>query len=254
MKHLKEIKHWKELINEVVCGDCLEGMKLLPNKCVDLVLTDPPYGTTNCAWDSIITLEPMWEQLKRIIRPNGAIVMTASQPFTTMLVSSNLEMFKYCWVWEKPSAKGHLNAQKRPMVAHEDIVVFYRSQPTYNPQKTFGHQRKVSKKHKALNSEVYNKNTKTVSYDSDERYPRSVLRLAQDTQQSSLHPTQKPLALMSYLIKTYSKNAELVLDFCMGSWTTARACKDLGRNFIGFELSEKYCKIGEQRLRQQVMF
>jgi site-specific DNA-methyltransferase (adenine-specific) len=233
-------------------GDCLERMKGIPDGSVDMILADPPYGTTACKWDSIIPLEPMWAQLKRIIKPNGAIVMTAAQPFTSVLVSSNLSMFKYDWVWEKPSAKGHLNAKKQPMRAHESILVFYDKQPTYNPQMTDGHVRKVSFKRKELNSEVYSENTSDVSYDSTRRYPRSVQNIKQDTQKCSLHPTQKPVALMEYLIKTYTNEAETVLDFTMGSGTTGVACVNLNRSFIGIELDENYFNIASDRISKAI--
>ena len=229
-------------------GDCLERMKEIPSGSVDMVLADPPYGTTQCKWDSIIPLEPMWAQLKRIIKPNGAIVMTAAQPFTSVLVCSNLDMFKYDWVWEKPSAKGHLNAKKQPMRAHESILVFYNKQPTYNPEMTDGHTRKVSFKRKELNSDVYNKNTADVSYDSTKRYPRSVQLIKQDTQKCSLHPTQKPVALMEYLIKTYTNEGEIVLDFTCGSGTAGVAAVNTGRKFIGIELDNEYFKIAQNRI------
>lgn len=229
-------------------GDCLENMKDIPDGSVDMVLTDPPYGTTTCKWDSIIPLEPMWEQLKRVIKPNAVIVMTAAQPFTSNLIMSNPKMFKYTWVWEKPSAKGHFNAKKRPMVAHEDIVVFYNKQPTYNPQMTHNHVRKTATKDKSLNSEVYGDNTKTVTYDSTSRYPRSVQIFKQDTQKSSLHPTQKPVELMEYLIKTYTDEGGTVLDFTMGSGTTGVAAKNLNRDFIGIELDETYFNISKDRI------
>ena len=229
-------------------GDCLERMKEIQDGSVDMVLADVPYGTTACAWDSIIPLETMWEQLNRIVKPNGAIVMTAAQPFTSVLVCSNLDMFKYDWVWEKPHAKGHLNAKKQPMRAHESILVFYNKQPTYNPEMTDGHTRKVSFKRKELNSDVYNKNTADVSYDSTKRYPRSVQLIKQDTQKCSLHPTQKPVALMEYLIKTYTNEGETVLDFTFGSGTTGVACANLNRKFIGIEMDDKYFDIAKERI------
>jgi site-specific DNA-methyltransferase (adenine-specific) len=229
-------------------GDCLERMKEIPSGSVDMILADPPYGTTQCKWDSIIPLEPMWERLKRIIKPNGAIVMTAAQPFTSILVCSNLDMFKYDWVWEKPSAKGHLNAKKQPMRAHESILVFYNKQPTYNPEMTDGHTRKVSFKRKELNSDVYNKNTTNVSYDSTKRYPRSVQLIKQDTQKCSLHPTQKPVALMEYLIKTYTNEGETVLDFTMGSGTTGVACINTEREFIGIEMDADFFQVATDRI------
>lgn len=235
----------------LMLGDCLEVMKVIPDHTIDMVLADPPYGTTQCKWDSVIDLKLMWKELKRVIKPNGAIVMTAAQPFTTTLISSNMKMFKYSWVWEKPSAKGHFNAKKRPMVAHEDVCVFYNKQPTYNPQMTHGHERKTAVKRKELNSEVYGNNTKDVAYDSTSRYPRSVQLIKQDTQKSSLHPTQKPVALMEYLIKTYTNEGETVLDFTMGSGTTGVACKNLGRSFVGIELDKAHFNLAKERIGVQ---
>jgi len=232
----------------LMLGDCLERMNEIPDNSVDMVLADPPYGTTQCKWDSVIDLGLMWKELKRVIKPNGAIVMTAAQPFTTTLISSNMKMFKYTWVWEKPSAKGHFNAKKRPMVAHEDVCVFYNKQPTYNPQMTHGHERKVATKRKELNSDVYGDNTKDATYDSTSRYPRSVQLIKQDTQKSSLHPTQKPVALMEYLVKTYTDEEDVVLDFTMGAGTTGVACKILNRKFIGIELDETYFNIATDRI------
>ncbi len=231
-------------------GDCLEVMKGLNAGSIDMVMADPPYGTTACKWDSIIPLEPMWEQLKKVIKPNGAIVMTASQSFTTTVIASNMKMFKYCWVWEKTSASGYLNAKKMPMRAHEDILVFYNTLPTYNPQKTKGHKRKVSSaEHKkgCVKTDCYREHGLT-DYDSTERYPRSVQVFSSDKQRLQVHPNQKPVALMEYLIKTYTNEGETVLDFTMGSGTTGVACKNLNRNFIGIEKDEKYFEIAKQRI------
>lgn len=230
-------------------GDCLKVMPILEDKSIDMILCDLPYGTTKCKWDTIIPFEPLWEQYKRLIKDSGAIVLTASQPFTSKLVMSNLKMFKYCWVWEKPSAKGHLNAKKMPMKAHEDITVFSIRPTIYNPQMTSGHIRKIATKVKSLNSEVYNKNTKTVSYNSTNRYPRSIQKFKQDTQTCSRHPTQKPAALFEYLIKTYTNEGDTVLDNCLGSGTTAVACKNLNRKCIGIEKEEKYMKIAVERIK-----
>jgi len=233
-------------------GDCLERMKEIPAGSIDMILTDPPYGTTACKWDSIISLEPMWEQLKRIVKPNGAIAMTAGQPFTSVLTCSNLPMFKYSLVWEKTTATGHLNAKKMFMRAHEDILIFYKKPPTYNPQKTHGHKRKVSSadsKRNCKETDVYRKHGLT-SYDSTSRYPRSVIKTSTDKQKSKLHPTQKPVALMEYLIKTYTNESETVLDFTMGSGTTGVACKNLNRKFIGIELDEGYFNIAKDRLNE----
>lgn len=231
-------------------GDCLERMKEIPDGSVDMVLTDPPYGTTACKWDSVIPLDKMWEQLKRVIKPNGAIVMTASQPFTSVLVCSNQPMFKESLVWEKTTATGHLNAKSKFMRAHEDICCFYSTPPTYNPQKTKGHPRKVSSAESKRNSkatECYGKHGLT-GYDSTERYPRSVIKTSTDKQKSKFHPTQKPLALMEYLIRTYTNEGETVLDFTMGSGTTGVAAKNLNRNFIGIEIDPDYFEIAKSRI------
>ena len=244
---------------KLILGDCLDEMKKLPNGYIDMVLADPPYGTTACKWDSIIPLEPMWEQLKRIIKSNGAIVMTATQPFTSFLVMSNLKMFKYTWVYQKTTPTGHLNSKKMPMRAHEDIIVFYNKLPVYNPIKTSGHKRKVSSaesrgisierakgKDKVYNDEI---SEKTPNYDSTERYPLSVQIFSTDKQKSTLHPTQKPIALMEYLIKTYTNKDDIVLDFCFGSGTTGIACVNTKRKFIGIEMDEHYFKIAKKRIK-----
>lgn len=230
-------------------GDCLEHMKETPDGSVDMVLTDPPYGTTQCKWDSIIPLEPMWEQLKRIIKPNGAIVMTAQTPFDKVLGCSNLPMLKYEWVWEKPSATGHLNSKKMPLKAHENILIFYKELPTYNPQITYGHKptNNYTKKHDS-DGECYGR-TKSVSGGGNtSRYPRSIQVFSSDKQKLRLHPTQKPVALMEYLIKTYTNEGDTVLDFTMGSGTTGVACRNLGRNFIGIELDRDYFNVAFSRI------
>ncbi|HDY87303.1 MAG TPA: site-specific DNA-methyltransferase [bacterium] len=230
----------------IYCGDSLQVMPELEK--VDMVLTDVPYEKTKSEWDVIIPMEQMWEQIRRIKKEKCAIVMTAAQPFTSLLICSNLGMFKYTWVWEKPHAKGHLNAKKRPMVAHEDVCVFYDIQPVYNPQMTHGHERKTATRRKECNSEVYNNNTKTVSYDSTSRYPRSVQVFKQDTQKTSLHPNQKPVALMEYLVRTYTNEGDTVLDIAMGSATVGVACQNTGRKFIGIDSKAKYCDISCRRL------
>ena len=202
----------------------------------------------------------MWGQLKRIIKPNGAIVMTASQPFTTTLIASNMKMFKYCWVWEKTQATGFFNANKRPLVAHEDICVFYNKQPTYNPQKTTGHKpiNSYTKRADVQNkTEVYGKCSKDMSGGGEtDRFPRSVKVFSSDKQKNKstkyMHPTQKPVALMEYLIKTYTNEGETILDFTMGSGTTGVAAKKLNRNFIGIELDEGYFQIAKDRIENTV--
>jgi len=237
-----------KLIND----DCLVAMKDIPDGSVDMVLTDPPYGTTACKWDSIIPLEPMWEQLKRIIKPNGAIVMTASQPFTTTLISSNMKMFKYCWVWEKTKATGFFDAKKRPLNNYEDIVVFYSKPPVYNPQMTEAD--KVYKRGavKRKKSDCYGKEKDFIQKETGLRYPKRVFTIGNASTKGIVHPTQKPVALMEYLVKTYTNENETVLDFTMGSGTTGVACKNLNREFIGIELSRDYYEIACKRINSML--
>ena len=234
----------------LIQGDCLERMKEIPDGSVDMVLTDPPYGTTACKWDSVIPLELMWEQLKRVTKKSGAIVMTASQPFTSVLVTSNLKMFKYDWVWRKPKGTGHLNAKKMPMKDKEDIVVFYSSPCAYNPQFTAGtpYKNKAGDPSKSTSmTDSYGNYTNFRNDNEGKRYPKQVLDFPV-VERGTQHPTQKPVALMEYLIKTYTNEGETVLDFTMGSGTTGVAAKNLSRNFIGIELDEGYFKIAEERI------
>ncbi len=237
---------------ELIHGDCLEKMKGVADGSVDMVLADPPYGTTACKWDSIIPLEPMWKQLKRVIKPNGAIVMTASQPFTTTLISSNMKMFKYCWSWNKGRGSNFGAVKKRPFNSFEDVAVFYTAQCTYNPQMWKG---KAYKRPQGNIPESIDRrrwsSPKVTTVSSGERYPLSVISLPKySLKGKNGHPTQKPVALMEYLIKTYTHEGETVLDFTMGSGTTGVACKNLGRDFIGIELDEKYFKIAEERIKK----
>lgn len=229
-------------------GDCLELMGQIPDGSVDMVLADPPYGTTACKWDSIIPLKPMWKHLKRVIKPNGAIVMTASQPFTTTLIASNMAMFKYSWVWLKNRYTGFLQSKSRPMRAHEDIVVFVDGVPTYNPQKTTGHIPTNSARGYG-HSPTFGK-CKPRNYKGGDttRFPKSLLRF--DCERG-LHPTQKPVPLMEYLIRTYTNEGEMVLDFAFGSLTTGVACKRTNRDFIGIELNETYFAIGKKRIEEE---
>lgn len=233
----------------LMLGDCLERMKEIPSGSIDMVLADPPYGTTACKWDSVIDLPLMWEQLNRVIKPNGAIVLTATQPFTSALVASNLNMFRYDWVWDKPAGTGFFNAKKMPIRSHETILVFYSKLPTYNPQKTTGHPRKTAKK-KVVRSEVYGKDISLPYYDSTERFPRSVQTFSSDKRFSNHHPTQKPLALMEYLIKTYTNEGQVVLDFAMGSGTTGVAALNTGRKFIGIEMDKCYFDVATERIHK----
>jgi len=238
-------------LNKVYNMDCLEGMKMIPDGSVDMILCDLPYGTTQCKWDTIIPFEPLWEQYERIIKANGAILLFSSQPFTSALVMSNTKLFKYEWIWQKTHPKGHLNAKKMPMRAHENILVFYKKPPVYNPQKTQGHYRKIAKTNYIKESDgnsCYGREVRNTSYDSTERYPLDVQIFSNGNQNDKVHPTQKPVALCEYLIKTYTNEGELVLDNCGGSGTTAVACINTGRNYIIFETEKHYCEIMEQRI------
>ena len=228
-------------------GDCIEKMSLIPDSSVDMILTDPPYGTTECKWDSVIPFEPLWEQFKRIAKENAAIVLTSAQPFTSALVMSNPKWFKSEWIWEKGNATGFLNAKKQQLRAHESVLVFYKKQPTFNPQITHGHERRTAKR-KTVNSECYGKAISLTEYDSKSRYPRSVQFFSSDKQISNLHPTQKPVALMEYLIKTYSNEGDTVLDSCMGSGTTGVACLNTRRKFIGIERDSNYFNVAKTRI------
>ena len=228
-------------------GDCLERMKEIPDNYLDFICMDLPYGTTRCKWDSTIDLDKLWVQLSRIAKDNCAIVLFAQTPFDKVLGASKLDMLKYEWIWEKTAATGHLNAKKMPMKAHENILVFYNKLPTYNPQKTGGHIRKVTKQVRH-SSQLYGEQGAVTSYDSTERYPRSVLQFPSDKQKSKLHPTQKPLALLEYLVSTYSNELQVCGDFTFGSNTTGLACKNLNRKFIGIEMDDDYFEVGKERI------
>lgn len=241
---MKDIELWQ--------GDCLELMNNIPDKSVDMIFSDLPYGTTHCKWDSVIPLEPLWKQYKRIIKDNGAILLFAQTPFDKVLGASNLKMLRYEWIWEKTQATGHLNAKKMPMKAHENILVFYKKLPTYNPQMSDGHTpihsytKYVSTQN---NTELYGYMNREISGGGETiRYPRSVLTFASDKQTCYLHPTQKPLSLCEYMIETYTNEGDAVLDSCMGSGTVGVACKNLNRKFIGIELLKKYYGIAVKRI------
>ncbi|HBO0952582.1 TPA: site-specific DNA-methyltransferase [Pseudomonas aeruginosa] len=220
---------------QLIQGDCLSVMPTLPDASVDLILADLPYGTTQCAWDSVIPLEPLWEQYLRIAKPNAAIVLCAAQPFTSTLVASQPSLFRYEWIWEKGHATGHLNAKKQPLRAHESAVVFYRKQPTYNPQMTSGHDRKTATKRRDR-TQVYGAQTfDAIAYDSTERYPRSVQFFSSDKQRSAFHPTQKPVAWMEFLVRTYTNPGMVVLDNTCGSGSSGVAAVRSGCSYIGIE-------------------
>ena len=236
-------------------GDCLEVMKLIPDKSIDAIITDPPYGTTACKWDSVIPFDLMWEQLNRIIKPNGAIVLFGSEPFSSALRMSNIKNYKYDWKWLKSRTTGFQMARKRPMKDYEDVLVFYKKQPTYyntelkELEKPIKSWRKNGKGGNNLNEvktkkdsvqKFTNFNRQTVKFNNEHNVGRST------------HPTQKPVALMEYLIKTYTNEFEIVLDFTMGSGTTGVACCNLNRDFIGIELDKDYFKIAEQRIKNEL--
>ena len=241
---------------KLIHGDCLEKMAEIEDGSVDMVLTDPPYGTTACKWDSIIPLEPMWEHLKRLIKPNGAIVMTASQPFTTTLISSNMKMFKYCWVWRKSQPTGTMIAKYQPMRVTEDVVVFGRGRTSYNPQMVERTEQELRRfSYKSVDSSStptdgrkYNKTPNR--YDYKLKHPNNHIEIKSvpNRHKGKGHPTQKPVALMEYLIKTYTNEGETVLDFTMGSGTTGVACKNLSRFFIGIEKDAEYFQLASDRI------
>lgn len=229
-------------------GDCLEIMPELIKRGikVDMILCDLPYGTTQNKWDSLIPLDKLWSSYKSIIKDNGAIVLFAQIPFSTTLGASNLPMLRYEWIWKKPLATGFLNANRMPLKNHENILVFYKSLPTYNPQKTEGKPYKA--KRSAIPCTSYNPvDNLPTNNETGERYPVDVIEFNADKEK--LHPTQKPVGLCEYLIKTYTNEGQLIMDNCMGSGTTGVACKNLNRNFIGIELDKKYFEIAKERIR-----
>lgn len=239
-------------MGKLIQGDCLEVMPILPSKIVDMVFCDLPYGTTRCKWDSTLNLQTLWSCYDRILKPNGVIVLTAQTPFDKVLGASNLDMLKYEWIWEKTQATGHLNAKKMPMKAHENVLIFYKNNPVFNPQKTINH-KPVNSYTKYVktqnNTELYGKMKQEISGGGEtDRYPRSVLLFSSDKQKSCLHPTQKPVALVEYFIKTYTDKGALVLDNCAGSGTTGEACENLDRDFILIEKEQKYIDVIENRL------
>ena len=232
--------------------DCIKAMCNIPDRSIDMILTDPPYGKTACKWDSVIPLDLMWKQLRRIIKPSGAIVMTASQPFTTTLIASNMEMFKYDIVWEKSRISNPLRNKKEPSRVHESIILFCDGVPTYNPQ-TFFIDEKYIDKRKSLNNSNWGKGQfkgeMIRKKDSGERQPQSVV-FFKSHWSKGMHPTQKPVDLMEYLIKTYTNERELILDFAMGSGTSGVGCKNLNRDFIGIEKDKEWFEKAEKRINK----
>jgi len=244
------------MINKIYNEDCLIGMQRIPDKSIDMILCDLPYGTSACKWDVVIPFEPLWAQYKRIIKDNGAIVLFGSQPFTSALVMSNPTLFKYSLVWDKTTKTNHLNAKKQPLRRTEDIVVFYEKQCTYNPQGliggNFNNYRPNHFKYKK-GEKVYGEQKEHSNTSSFTNYPDNVVCFSNGNHKSQ-HPTQKPVELMEYLIKTYTNEGETVLDNCMGSGTTILAAINTNRKFIGIEKDEQYFKIAEQRINARTLF
>jgi len=239
-----------ESLTKLLQGDCLELMKQIPSSSVDMVLCDLPYGVTHNRWDVVIPFAPLWEEYHRVVKEHGAIVLFGTEPFASALRMSNIKNYRYDWIWDKVKGTGFLNAKKMPMRNHENLCVFYRKLPTYNPQKTQGHKRKCSvagHKTNCKKTTSYGQYGLS-SYESTERYPRSIQVFSSDMQKSALHPTQKPVALLEYMIRTYTNPGEVVLDNCMGSGSTGVACVNTGRRFIGMELDTQYFDIAKSRI------
>lgn len=223
---------------KLICGDCFQILREIPTASVDMILADLPYGTTRNVWDKAMDLSALWTEYERVIKDTGVIALWSQSPFDKILACSNLRLYRYEWIIEKTSATGFLNAHKMPMKAHENVLIFYKKLPTYNPQMTHGHTRKVSTAYHKRNSRKSSDygDYGLTTYDSTDRYPRDVLRFKWDKQKSSIHPTQKPVEAQEYLIKTYTNAGDLVLDNVMGSGSSAIAAANLGRNYIGIEI------------------
>ena len=244
---MKTIEDFK---NQIIHGDCLEVMKDIPDNSVDMILCDLPYGTTACKWDVIIPFEDLWTQYTRIAKEDAAIVLTAAQPFTSVLVSSNIKMFRYEWVWEKPQGTNPLNAKVMPMKSHENVLVFSKKRARYFPIMEEGKPYSGFKsKDGATIGEVYAKQTSMHRENHGTRYPKTIRRFKQQT---GLHPTQKPVELFEYMIQTYTKEGDIVLDNCIGSGTTAISALNTKRNYIGIEMDDKYYRITNNRIADKL--
>lgn len=250
----KEVLRGEIKVSKRKC-DCLELMNRIPDGSIDMVLSDLPYGTTRCRWDTPINLQELWKQYRRVVKENGAIVLFSAQPFTTELISSNKAMYRYEWIWRKTQPSGFMNAKKMPLRAHENIEIFYRKPPTYNPQMTHGHQRKTATAYGTRESDgssCYGREERNYTYDSTDRYPVDVLQYSTGDKAKRLHPTQKPVDLLEYLVKTYTNPGETVLDNCMGAGSTGVACLNTGREFVGIELDLEYYQIAKERIEKHV--
>ena len=234
---------------ELMLGDCLEQMNNIPDGSIDMILTDLPYGMTRNAWDTIIPFDEMWEQFYRVSKINAAIVLHGMQPFTSKLIMSNQKDFKYCLVWDKHLVTGFLNAKKQPMRQHEDIAVFYRKQCVYNPQMTKG---KMQVKNKGNSMSTNYGHFKKIPYKSDTHYPKTIISKYPKVKYKDGHPTQKPVGLLEYLIKTYTNEGDTVLDACMGSGSTGVACINTGRRFIGIEKDAVWFERAEKRINEAI--
>ena len=242
-------------MNQVIHGDCLEVMPTLPDKSIDMILCDLPYGTTDCKWDSIIPFEPLWKEYKRVIKDNGAIVLTASQPFTSALVMSNTDMFRYEWIWDKTQGANFLMANKQPLRTHENVVVFSKNQTYYNPIMTKADMDKIRPISDGAKTNITGQIQKhSKNYDVNKRYPKSIIKESANQRECNklnrVHPTQKPVALFEYLIKTYTNEGEMVLDNCAGSGTTAIACLNTNRKYILIEKEKEYIDITNKRIAE----
>lgn len=234
---------------QLLQGDCLELMKDIPDGSIDMILCDLPYGTTRNKWDCIIDIDALWNQYKRIIKYNGCIALFSQTPFDKVLGSSNLKMLKYEWIWEKTESTGFLNAKKMPLKSHENILIFYDKMPTYNPQFTYdGKPYKYGKSNISSLNYGNSNGTNGIIENDGRRYPKSIIRFKKDKKKTSLHPTQKPVALLEYLIRTYTNEGDTVLDNCMGSGSTGVAAVNTNRSFIGIELDKNYFNIAKERI------
>jgi DNA modification methylase len=235
-------------------GDCLDRMKEIPVSSVDLILADLPYGTTACAWDNIIPLDPLWDHYWRVLKPSGVVALFGSEPFSSQLRMSQFEYYKYDWIWKKDNATGFVNAHKMPMKIHEIISIFYRNLPTYNPQKTDGkpyHVKEAYKTSQFLGSNSSGSNIRNEIINDGDRFPLSFIEFTRD--RHKIHPTQKPVSLLEYLVRTYTNEGDTVLDNVMGSGSTGVACKNANRSFIGIERDENYFHIAKKRIENDII-